>query len=315
MNGPVRATSKTNSYPIQGQTESNVRPALDTRVPTGVGRAGQQRYRRAVRPSSRHDPTSPAATLLAGTRGLSIVDQDAPLDPVVDAALGTALVRHLAAAQEVGQGLLRWYRPLPTLAFTGRDLRLPGRAEALRVAALHGFTPIRRPQGGHAAALHRGSLCFDLVLPDPDPGTSAVGRLAALGSLWVDVLRAVGADARLGPVPDEYCPGDYSVNARGDVKLLGTAARRIRGAVLLSGVVLVDDPTPVRAVVDDVYRALAMACDIHTVGALSEEVPGVTPAQVTAVLEDALVEHLSLDRVETPAPALEAAMNAPNELD
>ena len=82
-------------------------------------------------------------------------------------------------------------------------------------------------------------------------------------------------DARVGEVEGEYCPGEFSVNARGRVKLIGAAQRIIRGAWLLSSVVVVDGAETLRAVLEDVYAALGLEWDPGTVGAVAEEAPGV----------------------------------------
>ena len=65
----------------------------------------------------------------------------------------------------------------------------------------------------------------------------------------------------MGEVPGEYCPGAFSVNARGQVKLAGTAQRLIHGAALLGANVVVGDGAGVRAVVRDVYAALELEWD------------------------------------------------------
>ena len=85
-------------------------------------------------------------------------------------------------------------------------------------------------------------------------------------------------------MPGEYCPGAYSVNARGRVKLIGTAQRLVRGAALLGASIVVGDGPGIRAVLDDVYAALEFAWDATTAGAVDEEVPGVTLDAVEAAV-------------------------------
>jgi hypothetical protein len=77
----------------------------------------------------------------------------------------------------------------------------------------------------------------------------------------------------VGEVPGEYCPGAYSVNARGRVKLIGTAQRLVRGAALLGASIVVGDGASIRAVLNDVYAALEFDWDASTAGAVDEEVP------------------------------------------
>jgi octanoyl-[GcvH]:protein N-octanoyltransferase len=80
----------------------------------------------------------------------------------------------------------------------------------------------------------------------------------------------------VGEVPGEYCPGAYSVNARGQVKLIGTAQRLVRGGALLGASIVVGDGSSIRAVLTDVYAALEIDWTAATAGAVDEEVPGVS---------------------------------------
>jgi octanoyl-[GcvH]:protein N-octanoyltransferase len=82
--------------------------------------------------------------------------------------------------------------------------------------------------------------------------------------------------------------GARPVNARGATKLVGTAQRLTRHGYLFSVVVLVGDPEPVRAVLAAPYPLLGLDWDPATVGAVADEVPGITVAEVA----DALVPRL-----------------------
>src|SRR6185436_412499 len=106
------------------------------------------------------------------------------------------------------------------------------------------------------------------------PGTHE--RFATEGARLAGALASLGVDARVGEVPGEYCPGAYSVNARGRVKLIGTAQRLVRGGALLGASIVVGDGPGVRAVLREVYAALELEWDDATAGAVDEEVPGVT---------------------------------------
>jgi len=105
-----------------------------------------------------------------------------------------------------------------------------------------------------------------------------------LGEQLAAGLRALGVPAGVGPVPGEYCPGEFSINAAGTTKLVGTAQRLTRHGYLFSSVVLVSDPEPVRGVLVDTYAALGMDWRPASVGAVSDHVPGVTVADVEAAL-------------------------------
>ena len=112
------------------------------------------------------------------------------------------------------------------------------------------------------------------ALDDPVVGTH--DRFREEGERLAGALRTLGVDARVGEVAGEYCPGAYSVNARGRVKLIGTAQRLVRGAALLGASIVVGDGRGVRAVLDDVYAALEFPWDASTAGSVEEEVPGTT---------------------------------------
>ena len=219
------------------------------------------------------------------------------LDAAGHAALGPALLR---TAPREGTNWLRCYSPPETAAFTGLDRLAPGFAGAREAALRHGFHPVQRGSGGRMAAYHRNCLCLDVVLADA--GAAALDPwigLAALATELVELLRGVGIDARAGEVPGEYCPGRFSVNVDGRVKLAGTAARRVRGATLISAVLMVGDVEPIRAVTTEVYAALPFAFRPDTVGAAADHLPGLTV--------DVLVREL-LARAASQAELIEGAV-------
>jgi lipoate-protein ligase A len=183
--------------------------------------------------------------------------------------------------------VVRAFRPPPTVAFGRLDRLRPGYEAGLAAARRHGFAPLLREPGGHAAAYHEGCLVVEELRADPEPIAHMQQRFRDRGTLLAGALRTLGVDARLGPVPREYCPGEFTVNARGRAKLVGTAQRVIRGAWLFASVIVVEDVAPVRAVLVDVYRELGMDFDPATVGAVAEEVPGVTVDAVERAVLDA----------------------------
>jgi lipoate-protein ligase A len=194
----------------------------------------------------------------------------------------------LAALRDGGEGRLRVHRPRPTAAFSRLDSLLPGHPAAATAAARHGFSPVVRPAGGRLAAYHRDALVLDLVAPHRDPLPGLRERFAVAADCLVAQLRLLGVDARSGPVPGEYCPGEYSVNARGTTKLVGTAQRMTRYGFLFSAVVLVRDPEPVRAVLSETYPLLGLTWDPSTGGCVADHVPGITVDEVAAALAEPL---------------------------
>ncbi|MPY80934.1 MAG: lipoate--protein ligase family protein [Actinophytocola sp.] len=233
--------------------------------------------------------------LLRGTFGAT--------DPAWDVAVTHALLRRVAASHvvsptpdavsptpdaESSSAVLRAYRPKRrVVAFGRRDIRRPGFPAAVDAARAAGFTPVVRPQGGRAVAYTERSLVLDHVSPHSDTLGGMDERFATYGKLWARVLSDLGIDARVGEVPGEYCPSAYSVNARGEVKLVGTAQRVIKGAWLFSAVAIVDDADLLRPVLSDVYRALELPFDVASVGSIRDEAPAASLDRLeTAILAE-----------------------------
>jgi len=186
---------------------------------------------------------------------------------------------------------LRVYRPsTATVAFGRIDTLRPGYADAVAAASAGGFQPVVRGVGGRAVAYDPTCLVLDHVAPEPDRTLSTRHRFDAFGRLHADALRSLGVDARVGEVPHEYCPGPFSVNARGLVKLVGTAQRVVRGGWHFSAVVIVDGAARLREVLAPVYASIDMPFAPASVGAVAEEVPGVTADDV----EEAVLEQYAL---------------------
>jgi hypothetical protein len=108
-------------------------------------------------------------------------------------------------------------------------------------------------------------------------------------------------------VPREFCPGEFTVNARGAVKLVGTAQRVLRHASLLAASVAVSGADRLRAVLVDVYAALELDMDPATVGAVAAEVPGVGIDEV----ERAVLSAYSF----TEAPLGQATLSLASSLE
>ncbi|WFP16832.1 lipoate--protein ligase family protein [Citricoccus muralis] len=206
--------------------------------------------------------------------------------------------------------LIRVYRPEPTVSFGQQDTRMPGFAAAQDRAREHGFVPAVRRAGGRAAAYHRGSLVVDHCFPVADGDDSFSGfreRFEHYADRFAALLRRLGADARVGEIPGEYCPGEFSVHARrsrsnGKIKIIGTAQRVTKGAWLFSSSLVIEDSAPIRAVLTDVYDALELELNPATAGAADDAAEGITVESVVeALLADELAEaHL----VPEPEPGL-----------
>lgn len=229
-------------------------------------------------------------------------------DPALDVALPHALLNLVAEGRR--GPVLRCYRPAPTVAFGRRDALLPGFPGAAAAAVRRGFTPVVRGAGGRAAAYDRGCLVFDEIIPAHDSIAGIHERFGDDAERHARALRALGVDARVGEVPGEYCPGEFSVNARGQTKLIGAAQRIIRGAWLLSTVVVVESSARIRAVLEDVYAGLALVWDPATAGSVADEAPGVSVGAV----RDALMDEYGRRYRLSPATLSPTELSAAREL-
>jgi octanoyl-[GcvH]:protein N-octanoyltransferase len=202
--------------------------------------------------------------------------------PQQDMDLSTQLLAAFADPDVPGR--LRVHSPQPTAAFSRIDALAGGFPAAQDAARRHGFAPVVRPAGGRLAAYHEGALVLDLVARHPQAREHFRERFAVLGEQIAAGLRTLGVPAGVGAVPGEYCPGEFSVNAAGNTKLVGTAQRLTRHGYLFSAVVLVTDAEPIREVLVDAYTALGLDWRPTSVGAVADHAPGVTVADVEAAL-------------------------------
>jgi lipoate-protein ligase A len=202
--------------------------------------------------------------------------------PALDIAVSHALLQGVARG-EVGP-VVRLYRPAATMAFGRLDALRPGFAQAGTAARKHGFEPIVRLAGGHAAAYDQRALIYEEITPEPDVTAGLHERFRDAAALLAGSLDELGADARVGEIPGEYCAGAYTVSASGCVKLVGIAQRAVRGAALLTAFVLVGGGAALRSGLTDVYRALELEWDPATAGSLDDVLPGVRIAEVEAAI-------------------------------
>ena len=170
---------------------------------------------------------------------------------------------------------LRLHRPGRELAFSKQDRAAPGFESAVRAARAAGFEPVVRLAGGRAAAFHEGTLAFAWASPAQRPVAGTGERFEWLAGVITRALAGLGVDARAGEVPGEYCPGAWSVNARGEVKLAGIGQRLIRGGAHAGGVLVVTGSALLRAALGPVYEALDLDWDPRTAGSVEDEVPGI----------------------------------------
>lgn len=204
-----------------------------------------------------------------------------PSDPAFDVALSEAILTRVSAG-ELAPGI-RVYRPPAAVEFGRLDRRLPGFAAAAAAARSHGFTPLVRVVGGHAAAHDGDSLVFERFSTDGF-GMDIHERFERMAERLVAALVSLGVDARVGAIPGEYCPGDYSISSAGTVKVAGLAQRVVKDAALTSAVIVVGGGERIRSVLVDVYRELGIPFRASTAGGLRDHHPELSVEDVARAI-------------------------------
>jgi octanoyl-[GcvH]:protein N-octanoyltransferase len=196
------------------------------------------------------------------------------------AALGTgvsaAILRRVARGEL--PATMRIHRTGRILAFGRIDRLSPGYEAALEAARERGYEPIERMAGGRAAVFHEGTIAFSRATRERSPARGTRDRFAEMAELIAAALRRLGIDARVGEVPGEYCPGAWSVNAGGRVKLAGIGQRMIAGGAHVGGVLVVEGAAAIREVLVPVYERLGLEWDPATAGSVADALPGPAPA-------------------------------------
>lgn len=227
--------------------------------------------------------------------------------PLHDAVLGPVLLRRgLDDAVQV----IRIYSPEPTAAFSRRDSRRPGFPAAVEAAKAAGFTPVLRGPGGRLAAYHRGSVVIDHVLRLPHSQAGLEERFEFFSELHAVVLAGFGVDARVGELDGEYCPGQYSVNAAGVGKIVGSAQRITRDGWLFSSVIQVTGSAALRDVLTVTHRALGYELDASTISAVEDFVPGTTTEVIAETFRHAYAKDAGDVLGELPTDIVQEVQEA-----
>ena len=226
-------------------------------------------------------------------------------DPVLEIAAWRALLTRVSAGEL--PETLRVARPSRMVAFGKQDVVASGYADAVGAARGKGFEAVLRLAGGRAAVFHEGTIGLAHAVPEASPREGIRRRFETTAALIGRALSALGVDARVGEVEGEYCPGTYSVSARGERKLAGVGQRLIANAAHVGSVIVVDDAARVREVLLPVYAALGLDWDPATTGEVAAEATGVTWERVRAALLDEYGRERELVPAELDEPTLELA--------
>jgi lipoate-protein ligase A len=109
-----------------------------------------------------------------------------------------------------------------------------------------------------------------LVAPHPSPRRDVIARFRRFSDAIAAALRDLAIDARVGSVAGEYCPGDYSVNGGGRIKLAGVAQRIGRRGYHLGAVIAVQRSPLVMEAVAAAYHIYGFDFAPDSFGALAD---------------------------------------------
>jgi octanoyl-[GcvH]:protein N-octanoyltransferase len=220
---------------------------------------------------------------------VQLVRQAFPQRPAYDTAVSHAILERVAS-RELPE-TFRLARPGAMVAFGKQDVNSPGYTDAVTAAYAGGFEAVQRLAGGRAAVFHENTIAFAWAGRAQDTWSGTHDRFRTIAGIVERALQRLGVDARTGEIPREYCPGEYSINARGETKLVGIGQRLIKGAWHIGGVIVVAEAERVRDILIPVYEALKLDWDPATAGAVADEVPGIGWEDVAQTLLEELPDH------------------------
>jgi octanoyl-[GcvH]:protein N-octanoyltransferase len=226
-------------------------------------------------------------------------------DPALDAAVSRALMFRVAAGEL--PETLRIAHPGTTVAFAKRDAVAPGYDAAVRAAREHGFEATLRLAGGRAAIFHDGTMEIGHAVPDAEPRAGIHPRFERTAGRLAAALAKLGVDARVGEVAGEYCPGRYSVNARGAVKLAGIGQRVVGGGSHTGVVLVVEGEERINEVLTPVYTALGLDWEPAATGSARSEAPGATWDSISNALVTEYAREYDVVEAEVDPETLELA--------
>ena len=212
--------------------------------------------------------------------------------PALDTAVSRAVLQRVSEGAE--PETLRLFRPAAIVAFGPQDVRASGYQQAVAAARAGGFEAINRLVGGRAAVFHEETLAFSWTIPDPNPRQNIEAWFREIAGLIAAALRSLGVDARIGEVAGEYCPGGYSVNARGSKKLMGVGQRVISKATHVGGVVVVGGSQRIRDILVPVYQALQVDMEPSTIGSIGDELGATNFDDVRQAIVDEFASRYNL---------------------
>jgi len=197
-------------------------------------------------------------------------------------AKGAAALRDVVDPQEL---MIRLYCPAPVVAFTTRELRRPGYQDATRAARSHGFTPVVRGPGGHAAAYHQQSLCIEVFGTAQDPRRRIHERYEVFNEALRNVLEDLGVSTHQGQLPAEYCPGESSLMSHG-VKVVGSAQRLSGSRWMWGAGLIISKAVSIKSALTEIYALLGLELNPSTIGSLEDLNVRTTPEECASRIRE-----------------------------
>lgn len=209
---------------------------------------------------------------------LSVEERPHPLD------YAAWVKQQLTGLKADDHAILRFRRPRPTAAFSPQDTTHPDYEQVRERARARGFEPIERGTGGRLTLFDENAIGITIIAPHAAPHAHMIKRYEVLSGTIAQGLQTLGIDARVGELPNEYCPGKYSVNAEGRVKLVGVAQRMNQRCLQMGAIISVSRSDEACAGIAEAYRGMGLNFDPQSYGAITDFAPQVTYAEVRSAL-------------------------------
>lgn len=186
--------------------------------------------------------------------------------------------------------ILRVRRPRPTAAFSPQDTAHRDYARVRDRARDFGFEPIERGTGGRLTMFDEGALAITLLSAHREPHRFMMQRYEMLAAAIAAALDKLGIRAEVGELANEYCPGKFSVNAEGRVKLVGVAQRMNNRCFQMGAIISVARSDKACAGIAEAYAGMGLPFDPATYGGITDFRPDLSHGQVRDVLVESVQE-------------------------
>lgn len=251
-------------------------------------------------------PSDSAATLPRVPQPLQLLSGAWPDEPGLDTAINRLILERVSTGDR--PATIRLYVPGREVAFGKRDTVAAQYPAAVTAARAAGFDAVVRLAGGRAAVFTEHTIAFSLAVPDAEPQSSLRDRFETIAGIVVAALARVGVSSQVGELAGEYCPGEYSVNHAGRLKIMGVGQRLAKRAAHVGGVITVGRTDLLLRALVPVYRALELDWKPETTGSLTDVLPTISNDDVLTALKAELGARYDLSRDRISADLVDEAL-------